>query len=190
MTQVQRKTSPRQQQIELAPNQIYIKRPGCSDPIQTVIEGCPDWSYVERVYLQKVALFYQGRYVLSLAQKAGSYETVSYGPSEEPPVCYVSLADAAQSYAREHETYLCYLAQFNREEGLEEWCLRQSFATANITLRLTFPQSVRQRLQRVVESSLYGGGLEEMVARAIYASLPELEQQYCPISATTTEAEA
>jgi hypothetical protein len=177
MTQIKR--NPQQQKIQLAPNQVYIKRPGCPDPVQTLVEGYPHWSYAEREYRDhRISLNYKGHYIISLIPANGAFEVAPHTPKDKPPVRYNTLADVAQCYSTEHEGLLQIIDLLNTQEGLEEWCLRQSFTTAKLALHLTLPQQERQRMERVARAAFYVGGLEDLAMEAIYAYLPTLEKTY------------
>ncbi len=176
MTQMLRK---QQQKIQLAANQVYLKRPGCLDPIQTLVEGYPDWSYSEHEYRDhRLSLNYKGRYITSLTPVNGAFEVSRCTRKDEPPVHYNTLAEIAQHYTAERESLLQIIDTLNIQEGLEEWCLRQSFTTAKLALHLTLPQQERQRIERVARAAFYMGGLEDLAMEAIYAYLPALEKTY------------
>lgn len=169
MTQTQRKPP---EKIELAPNQVYIKRPGCLNPLQTLIEGAPGWSFCFWEDSEIVGLYYKGRYVAGLEPcKEGRGLRETYG---HPPCAFVSLSDAVQHYIRAGR--LASIDEINQQEGLEDWCIRTSFTPATLTLRLKLPSQERKRVERV--ASLKGDSVETLALQALYALLPELEAFY------------
>jgi hypothetical protein len=168
MTQVQQKTHTK---IDLAPNQIYVKRPGCPNPIQTLIEGAQDWSFARWEHSERITLYYKGRCVSSLEpyESGGWKETLN-----NLPRVFTSLADATRHYTCSGQT-TC-IDEMNREEGLEDWCIRTSFTPETLSLRLTLPSQERKRVERL--AALKGDSVEALALQALYAFLPEWESFY------------
>lgn len=169
MTQVQQKQPAK---IELVPNQIYVKRPGCINPVQTLIESAPGWSFYRWEYTETIGLHYKGRYIAGLQpceEGRGFRET--YG---NPPLVFASLSDAVQHYTCAGR--IAYIDEINRQEGLEDWCECTSFTPASLVLRLKLPSQGRKRLERV--ANLKGDSVEALALQALYALLPELEALY------------
>lgn len=171
MTYTQR--SPQHQKIELAPNQIYVKRPGCENPVQTLIEGAPDWSFHVWKYTDRVGLYHKGRYVASLISHNGgiAYEEVRVNSPVSFSLVFNSLVEATQHYAR--TGCVRWIDEINQQEGLEEWCISTSFTFRTRTLHLALPPQECERLERI--ASLKGATLEQMAMQALYTILPELE---------------
>lgn len=158
--------------IELAPDQVYVKRPGCLNPVQTLLEGAPGWTFSRWEHSEIVGFYYKGRYVTGLEpceERSGFRET--YG---NPPCVFASLTDAAQHYARTGR--IAYIDEINQQEGLEDWCIRTSFTPTNLTLRLMLPSQERKRLERV--ATIKGDSVAQIALQALYALLPELEALY------------
>ncbi len=171
MTQPQHTQQSRK--VELAPNQIYVKRPGCENPVQTLIEGAPGWSFHVWKYTERVSLYYKGRYVASLISRNGgtAYEEVRFNPPVSFSLVFNSLAEATQHYAR--TGCIRWIEEINRQEGLEDWCISTSFTFRTRTLHLSLPPQECERLERI--ASLKGATLEQMAMQALYSVLPELE---------------
>ncbi|MGH2480531.1 MAG: hypothetical protein ACRDHW_12825, partial [Ktedonobacteraceae bacterium] len=69
----------------------------------------------------------------------------------------------------------------NKEEGLEEWCLRQNFTLTTLHLDLQLPQQERERIARLAAfdgASCDSGSLERLALKALYTCLPEIEARY------------
>ena len=173
---------PSQPKIQLAPNQIYIKRPGMHNPVQTLIEGTsPDWSYYRWEILCEISLYYKGYYITNLIPaEPGKWvdEQVRkprpYG-RKDLPAFYSSLADAVHVYEQDAKR-LALLDKINKDDGLEEWCVRQSFTPSKLPIKLEFPPDERRRLERL--ASFDGHSLEIFALEALYKHLSAVEDRY------------
>jgi predicted DNA-binding protein len=182
MTQLQRKSSQQQPKIQLAPHQIYVKRPGCHDPVQNLVEGFSDWSFTLWGSCSDVTLYHKGHYVTHLIASADGYVDArlkSLYPNAwwktTPPARYTSLTEAIQLYEQEPEQ-LAYHDQWNKAEGLEEWCIRQSFTFSKLSLKCELPPDEHKRLTRLAEYD--GRTLGEFALEALYKHLSEVEERY------------
>lgn len=179
-------TQASQQVVQLAPHQVYIKRPRCSVPVQSLVTGYADWSYHEWPHHRGITLYYKGRYVMTLFPlEAGGL--TDERPDSSGTICpnsssadYTSLADAIQTYECQMER-LRWIDQQNKEEGLEEWCIRQNFAVATLHLDIQLPQQERERIERLAAFDGVGSdtaSIERLALKALYAYLPEIEGRY------------
>lgn len=171
MTQTQRKPS----KIELAPNQIYIKRPDCVNPVQTLVESAsPGWSFHRWEYTGVISLYYKGRPITSFVQcsESGGFREESNRDPDAP--VFSSLADAAQHCM--HTKYLDYIDSVNQQEGLEDWSIRTSFTPMSLNLRLRLPPQEYSRLKHI--AAISGRDIDQIVLQALYTLLPELEDRY------------
>ncbi len=183
MTQTQRKQP--QPKIDFAPHQIYVKRPGCDNPVQTLIAEVPGWSFCQWEYTNHIGLYYKGRYIATLAPCYGGEAYKERDGGDAAPV-FASLADAALHYT--YERRLSWVDEVNRQEGLEEWCIPTGFTPTKLTLRLMLPPQERKRLERLAR--IKGESIEQMTMQAIYAFLPELESFYKDYETLFDEDEA
>lgn len=177
MTRTQRK----QQPVQLAPNQMYLKRPGECNPVQTLVPGYDDWSYFEWEYTHTITLSYKGHHVTTLyPHEAGGWTDghlkrhCSYWPITIPPR-YTSLVEAVHVYEQAPQELASY-DRWNKADGLEAWCVRQSFYPARIPLKLELPPEERTRLVRLAQFD--GRTLEEFALEALYKHLSAVEQRY------------
>lgn len=181
MTTTQSKTKAATKMIELAPNQIYLKRPGECNPVQTLVEGSTEWSYYKWEYLNETSLYYKGHYVTSLIpQEAGGWidEHIQKPPlfwKVSPPARYTSFIEAIRAYEQD-SGQLANIDRLNKFAGLEEWCIRQTFTPFRLPVKLELPPSERKRLERL--ASFDGRTLEEFALEALYKHLAEVEERY------------
>ena len=179
MTQTQR--NPYIQQVELAPNQVYIKRPGVWNHVHTLVEDHPDWSYYFWEILREASLYYQGCYVTTLyAREAGTWvdEQVTkpnpFWRLSIPPR-YSSIAEAVAVY-EQATTELSAMSRWNKEEGLEAWCIRQSFTPSVVSLKLLMLPEEHARFERLAQFE--ARRLEEMALEALYRHLAAVEERF------------
>jgi len=178
VTQAQRK----QQPVQLAPNQIYLKRPGECHPVQTLVEGYNDWSYFEWEYTHTIALSYKGRYVTALYPCATGGWTDGHlnRPHSSWPITipsqYTSFADAVQVYEQAPQELLATYERWNKADGLTAWCVRQSFRPTRLHLTLELPPEERTRLVRLAQFD--GRTLEEFALESLYKHLSAVEERF------------
>lgn len=162
--------------IHLEPNQVYIKRPGTFHKFQTLVEGTTDWTYVQGEPRDTVALYYQGWYVTRLSFQpceAGNGLKVYVDKLPLVPILwkivstpyYTSLAEAVATYEQDTEMLAC-IECWNKRDGLEEWCMRESFTPRILSVSLELPPDVYERLENLSRSN--GTTLEELMLRALY----------------------
>jgi predicted DNA-binding protein len=185
MTQTkQRKpqTSKTTHTVELAPNQIYIKFPGKSNPVQTLVEGYADWSYKEWNYCHEITLYYKGHNVTDLVLLSTGGWTERYNHSlwrvKRPdyyPTYYPTLADAVSTY-QQGRVEMATIDRMNKEAGMEEWCIRYSFTPSRLSLALKLPPDDNERLHRLARFTY--SDPEEFILEALYKYLAEVEEQF------------
>ena len=173
MTQTIRKPATRKsQKVNLEANQVYIKLPGCPESIQTVVEGYDNLTYYSYSWQPyRNTLSYKGEFQAFLdRQPDGTFKHVY------DSAFYASLPDFIERCYKRYPSYLRSIDSERKRLGLEDWCVRQTFATTTLAIRLTVPEQERKRIEQVAKASY--NTLEELALKAIYAYLPELESLY------------
>jgi hypothetical protein len=180
MTTTPRKSFSRR--VELAPNQIYLLHANQQDhPIHTTIEGYPDWSTYEWELINRIGLFYKGRYITTLCGSGSGpfidnhYEHPSASWPRPVPSFYATIIEAIEHYATMPER-LALIDKWNEEDGLEVWCLRQSFAPVRLPLNVTIPRQELKRMERLADYE--GSTLHELALEALYKHFGDIEKRY------------
>jgi hypothetical protein len=184
MTTTPLKSSPRK--VELAPNQIYLLHANQQDhPIHTAIEGYPDWSIYKWGLINRIGLFYKGHLATTLhGSGPGPFiddrynhpETSSWSSWTRPaPPSYSTLIEAIEYYCTMPER-LALIDTWNAEDGLETWCLRQSFTPVRLPLDVTVPLQELKRMERLADYE--GSTLHELALEALYKHFGDIEKRY------------
>lgn len=164
--------------VELAPNQVYITIPKISNRVQTLVEGSTEWSYYQWQYTGSVSLYYQG-HLFHVFQPDETDYVYAQEPHPRwttlPSVHYTTLAEVVEVFKQDIAT-LARIEQWNKEDGLEEWCERQPFTLYHLAMNLELPPNVSQRIERLAKFER--DTLEEFVLQALYKHLATVEDQY------------
>lgn len=167
--------------VELAPNQIYVKRPGIDRQyrVQTLVEGWADWSYYSWAS-GPCSLYYKGWFVTLLRPHPasnGRWED-EHGFNPDPfwklsfPPFYTSLVEAVSFYAHQGTEHLAMIDEWNKERGLDEWCVRHSFTLSLVSVAL--PPEESKRLERLADFRAFRS--EELILDVLYRYLARTEE--------------
>jgi hypothetical protein len=169
----------KRQRVELAPNQIYLKRPGIQNRVHTLVEGSTDWSYYSWAS-GPCGLYYKGWFVTILYPLEAGRWVDEHVLKPDPfwqlsfPPFYTSLAEVVAVYEQVTER-LATFDKWNNERGLDEWCVRHSFTPSLVSVAL--PPEERKRLERLTDFQAYRS-VEEMLLDALYRHLARAEETF------------